>query len=81
MLGAHPPQGTVIGPLLFSLCLNDISSDVESKVRLCAYDCVCNREIKDEENTMKLHRDIDRLGCWARKRGMRYPCFIYLTET
>ena len=22
-------------------------------------------KLKDEEDTMKLHRDIDRLGCWA----------------
>ena len=54
--GASPPphHGTVISPVLFFLCLNDISSGVESKVRLCAYDCVCYREIKDEENTMKI---------------------------
>ena len=30
------------------------------------------REIKDEKDTMKLQRDIDRLGCWARKWRMRF---------
>ena len=44
------PQGTVLGPLLFSLHINDISSDIESEIRLCADDCVCHREIKDEED-------------------------------
>ena len=34
------PQGTVLGPLLFSLYINDISSDIESEVRLFADDCV-----------------------------------------
>ena len=65
-------QGTVLGPLLFALYINDISSDTESEIRLVADDCVCYREIKDEEDTMKLQRDIDRLGSWARKSGMRF---------
>ena len=66
------PQGTVLGPLLFSLYINDISSDIESEIRLLADDCVCYREIKDEEDTMELQRDIDQLGSWARKWGMRF---------
>ena len=66
------PQGTVLGPLLFSLYINDISSDIESEIRHFADDCVCYREIKDEEDTINLQRDIDRLGSWARKWGLRF---------
>ena len=68
------PQGIVLGPLLFSLYINDISSDIESEIRLfaAADDCVCYREIKDKEDTMKLQRDIDRLDSWVRKWGMRF---------
>ena len=33
------PQGTVLGPLLFSLQINDITSDIESEIRLFADDC------------------------------------------
>ena len=63
------PQGTVLGPLLFSLYINDISSAIESEIRLFADDCVCYREIKDEEDTMELQRDIEvitimKLGVW-----------------
>ena len=50
------PQGTVLGPLLFSLLINDITADIESKIRLFADDCVCYREIKDKEDTLKLQR-------------------------
>ena len=75
------PQDTILGPLLFSLYINDISSDIESEIRLFADDCVCYREIKDEIDTMKLQRDIDRLGSWARKWGMRFQpvkCNCYI---
>ena len=58
--------------MLFSLHINDITADIESEIRLFADDCVCYREIKDKENTLKLQRDIDRLGNWARKWCMRF---------
>ena len=66
------PQGTVLGPLLFFLYINNISADIESEIRLFADDCVCNREIKELEDTVKLQKDIDRLGSWARKWFMRF---------
>ena len=47
-------------------------SGIESEIRLIfADDCVCYPEIKDAEDTLKLQKDIDRLGIWARKWGMR----------
>ena len=66
------PQGTVLSPLLFSLYINDISVDIESEITLFADDCDCYREIKNEEDTLKFQRGIDRLGSWARKWGMRF---------
>ena len=71
------PQGTVLGPLLFSLHINDITADIESEIKLFADDCVYCREIKDKEDTLKLQRDIDRLGNWARKSGMRFQPVKY----
>ena len=52
------PQGTFLDPLLFSLHINDIMSDIESEIRLFADNCVCYREIKDIEDTLKLQKDI-----------------------
>ena len=63
------PQGTVLGSLLFSLYINGISTDNDSEIRLFADDCVCYRVTKD---TDKLQKDIDQVGCWARKWGMRF---------
>ena len=59
-------------PTLRRTYINDISADIESEIRLFADDCVCYRKIKNEEDTLKLQRDIDRLGSWARKWGMRF---------
>ena len=50
------PQGTVLGPLLFSLYINYISADIESRIRLFADDCVCYREIKEIEDTVKFRK-------------------------
>ena len=65
------PKGTVLGPL-FSLYINYISTDTDSEIRLFADDYVCYQEIKDTEDTLELQKDIDQLGCWARKWGMRF---------
>ena len=63
-------QGTALGPLLLSLYINDISTDIDSEIRFFADDCVCYQEIKDTEDILKPQKDINQLGCWARKLGM-----------
>ena len=37
------PQGTVLGPLVFSLHIHGITADIESEIRPFADDCVCYR--------------------------------------
>ena len=66
------PQDIVLGPLLFSLYINDISADIESVIRLFADAFVCYREIKEIEDTVKPQKNIYRLGSWARKWGLRF---------
>ena len=55
-----------------SLYINDITTDIDSEIRLFADNCVCYREIKGTGDTVKLQEDIDRLGSWAKKWGMRF---------
>ena len=40
------------------LCTSMTCHDIESDIRLFADDCVCYREIKDMEDTLKLQKDI-----------------------
>ena len=35
-------------------------------------DCVCYRKIIEMEDTVTLQTDIDNLGYWARKLGIRF---------
>ena len=48
-----------LGQLLFSLYINDISTDFDSEINLFADDRVCCLEIRNAEDSLKLQKDID----------------------
>ncbi len=68
------PQGTVLGPLLFLLHINDIQLHVSlgTKIRLFADDCLLYRPIKSVEDQVALQRDLTALDDWSRRWGMRF---------
>ena len=61
------PQGTVLGPILFLLHINDLPSIVSSKVRLFADDCLIYRQIKSNNDQIELQRDLNLLESWGAK--------------
>ena len=59
------PQGSVIGPTLFLLYINDIQDNIQSKIRLFADDCVVFREICSDKDHQILQSDLQKLSTWS----------------
>ncbi len=66
------PQGTVLGPLLFLLHINDLPQHVTSTVRMFADDCLLYRAIKSQQDQLELQHDIDSLVTWSKTWGMSF---------
>ena len=60
------PQGTILGPVLFILYVNEISSGILSTVKLYADDTKVYREISDiAKHTVILQSDLFHLKSWS----------------
>ena len=66
------PQGTVLGPLLFFLFINDLLDRVTSRTRLFADDCLAYRHIQTLEDCLQLQCDLDSLAQWESTWGMPF---------
>ena len=66
------PQGSVLGPLLFVIFINDLPQVVQSTTKIFAYDTKLYRPIRTHADTLILQQDISRLNDWATKWQMQF---------
>ena len=66
------PQGTVLGPALFLVYINDLPQCVSSTPRLFADDCILYREISNHQDTVALQSDLFSLQNWEKMWLMEF---------
>ena len=60
------PQGSVLGPLLFMLYINDLADNINSNLRLFADDAVIYNEVLSEKSCITIQSDLDMISKWCK---------------
>lgn len=65
------PQGSVIGPLLFVIFINDLPEKLTNKCKLFADDSKIIARVGNEENEISLQKDINSVTDWTKEWLMK----------
>ena len=72
-VNAGIPQGSILGPLLFLIYINDLSDDLKSECKLFADDTSLFSVVNDiNTSASDLNEDLEKIGNWAFKWKMNF---------
>ena len=66
------PQGSVLGPLMFVIFINDLPDAVSSTIKIFADDTKMYRQVNCDEDRKMLQNDINKLHEWAYTWQLRF---------
>ena len=69
------PQGSVLGPILFLIYINDLDDSITSNVLKFADDTKLFRKVNTDGDKQHLQNDLDRLVKWSGFRAVWYCSF------
>ena len=65
-------QGSVLGPFLFLMHIDDMPETISSQSRLFADDTIVYRSIRNQDDCVQLQKDLESLEKWESKWGMSF---------
>ena len=66
------PQGSVLGPIMFGIYVNDLIDGIDSHINLFADDTKLMRRVQNIDDCKMLQKDIERINEWSKTWNMEF---------